>query len=240
MKRILSLLLAFVCVMTGTVVVLADSNHNLYEVGKPSSFDMLVPAIPVTDAYFENMLDNGLMEQYTPCIPGDANFNGKVDAQDALFALVYSLSVASYKAADGMIKTVPNGYPNNIYYRGFRRVGWGNSLKVAFEGNFRNYYIQKQTDPDYESMLLKIRYYRMNSALMVDVNVDDTCNSVDALYILKYVVGKIDEFPRKGTESVDENSNMFYVPWIEEWEPKMIYSLSDKSYSQLIWPPKVD
>ena len=239
MKRLISLLLAFVCVMTGTIVVLADSNRNPYEVGKPSPFDMLKPAIPAADSYFKDMQDKGLMDEKIPCLPGDANFNGKVDAQDALFALVYSLRVASYQYGDGTIQSVPNGYSNNIYYRGFARVGWGNGLKVAFEINYRNYYIKKQSDPNYDSMVVKTRYYRMNSALMADVNVDDKCDSSDVLYILKYVVGKVDEFPRKGTESVDEKANMFYVLWIEDWEPKMIYPLSNLyAYNQLIWPPE--
>ena len=75
--------------------------------------------------------------------------------------------------------------------------------------------------------------YYYNSALITDVDDNGELTAADALSILRYVVGKDTGFVRDDTEG---KGDLFYVPWVDEWEPGMVYQLGEYHYKNLAWP----
>ena len=192
-----------------------------YVVAKESPFNPFLPEIPVIDSHFMSYQEAGKFKDTSEkpeLILGDATVDGKVDATDALFALIYGLDMpfdeTAYKG--GRVSK------NNLYYRGISYVDYpgvyGSWIKIDLE---RRYMYYDQEFYFNQVAGLANLFYRYNSALVADVSNDGFSNAVDAMLILQYAVGKIDAFPRTDFSS---KGNMFYVPWYDEWEPGMLWN----------------
>ncbi len=149
--------------------------------------------------YWQKQIDEGLWTGKNRPEPlmGDANIDGKVDAKDALFALHFSINgnVQTTTVASGIKTPVQIQWRDKFGVRYNRGVlsDWGNSQEHWFD------------------------YCKFNSPFFADVTKDCVVNSLDALQILKYSVGKAKNFPVGQFNSL--TIRFSYYPWYTEYTP---------------------
>ncbi len=128
---------------------------------------------------------------------GDANIDGKVDARDALVALYYGLY--------GNVLTAEILTPAKTP----EIVRWTSSFQGQYNSN--------QLDGLVDNAAFCWQYCRYNSAFFADVTKDCVVNSLDAMEILKYSVGKAENFPEGDFTTL--HSRFYYYPWPTEYYP---------------------
>ncbi len=128
---------------------------------------------------------------------GDANIDGKVDARDALVALYFGLYGNVQTADVCSIKKTPSYF----------------SWESHFSAAYRNGSLEKHID----SEICCWYYCLYNSPFFADVTKDCVVNSLDALQILKYAVGKAKNFPEGDFTTISRDFK--YYPWPTEYYP---------------------
>ncbi len=128
---------------------------------------------------------------------GDANIDGKVDARDALVALYFGLY--------GNPLTSQASSPPKTPYR----LGWESYFSYMYRTGKQEEYINRDVFCWY--------YCHYNSAFFADVTKDCVVNSLDALQILKYSVGKAKNFPEGDFTTISRDFG--YYPWPTEYYP---------------------
>lgn len=152
--------------------------------------------------YWRNWVKNQETIHRPQPLMGDANIDGTVNAADALFALHF--------AVNGNIQTSqylsPPKTPNYLRVTSKLNRLYGDEL------------LQLEGDSGY------MWYYCIfNSPFFADVNKDCVVNAVDALAILKYAVGKGEDFPVD--DFTTKSQLFFYFPWPDEYYPGMLKDL---------------
>ena len=128
---------------------------------------------------------------------GDANIDGKVDARDALIALNFGL--------------YGNELTNEV-------ISPSKTPKIVrWPSYFQGYYVKNQLEELVNTAAFCWQYCRYNSAFFADVTKDCVVNSLDALQILKYSVGKAKNFPEGDFTTV--HNRFHYYPWPTEYYP---------------------
>lgn len=127
---------------------------------------------------------------------GDANIDGKVDAQDALFALYFGM------------------YGNEQTHQLAQNIKTPYILR-AEEDIYLDCY-QGNIDKAVNSPEFWLTYCRMNSPFFADVTKDCVVNALDALLILKYSVGTAKHFPENDFSSLAPHYFLYYV-WPTEY-----------------------
>ena len=134
---------------------------------------------------------------------GDANIDGKITAADALVAL--------YFAIYGNIQTrevvTPPKTPNVISWNSY----------------FMGYYKDDLMEEMINSSTICRNYCQYNSPFFADVTKDCVVNAKDALEILKYCVGKAEDFPVGDFTTISRN--FMYFPWPTEYYPGIFEEL---------------
>ncbi len=147
--------------------------------------------------YWQEQIDKGLWigKNRPEKLMGDANIDGKVNAKDALFALNFAVNgnVQTATIASGVKTPFQLGWNSDfgIRYNNGTLSDWGNS-------------------PEYW-----LNYCWYNSPFFADVTKDCVVNSLDALQILKYSVGKAKNFPVGQFNSI--TIRFQYYPWYTEF-----------------------
>ena len=137
---------------------------------------------------------------------GDANIDGRVDAKDALFALNF--------AVNSNVQTATVAYGSRTPYQ----MQWSSSFGSAYKNGSLSSFA--------DSKRHWLTYCTYNSPFFADVTKDCVVNSLDALQILKYSVGKAKNFPVGQFNSL--TSRFSYYPWYTEYTPG--YFDSDNRY----------
>lgn len=128
---------------------------------------------------------------------GDANIDGKVDARDALVALYYGLY-------GNILTAAAVGPPKTS-----ARQGWESQFNQIYNTGSAEKFINNEAFCFY--------YCHYNSAFFADVTKDCVVNSLDALEILKYAVGKAEDFPVGDFTTISRDFG--YYPWPTEYYP---------------------
>ena len=135
---------------------------------------------------------------------GDANIDGKVDARDALIALYFGVY--------GNIQTMSVSTPPKTSYV----LSW-DDIYSAYP------YKGEELEKKINSELFCWYYCQYNSPFFADVTKDCVANAKDALEILKYAVGKAEDFPEGDFTTISRDFN--YFPWPTEYYPGIFKDL---------------
>ncbi len=146
---------------------------------------------------------------------GDANIDGKVDARDALMALYYGLYGNVLTAEILSTKKTP--------------------AIIKWTSSFQGYYDSNRLEGQVNNNSFCWQYCHYNSAFFADVTKDCVVNSLDALQILKYSVGKAKNFPEGDFTTL--HSRFHYYPWPTEYYPgffggDFINNMTDEEFCQ--------
>ncbi len=161
----------------------------------------------VFDYYLNQFQDNKWKTPPSEMI-GDGTLNHTINAADAL--LVLSFSVYGAPVYQPFYAMNLEALCRRFYEMGFHKEG---RLENA---DFENAFMMGG------SVLWHsiFQCYVNHSYFLSDVSNDCTVNAEDALLILQYAVGKIDQFPR--TDYAGEG-RFQYMVWPTEWYPTMYY-----------------
>lgn len=151
--------------------------------------------------YWENQIANGKWtgENRPEPLMGDANIDGKVNAVDALFALYFAIN--GNVATDAALSDVRTPYS----------MQWDSTCRGAF------YKGTQQKLAESTDTWLTYCYY--NSPFFADVTKDCMVTAQDALEILKYSVGKAENFPVGDFTSI--YGRFCYYIWPTEYYPEL-------------------
>ena len=164
---------------------------------------------------------------------GDVNFDGKIDAVDALFAIRYTDSRQNaFEISSSMVHADKT------------RCIHGSRVDVLLESACMEHNNTVRIGNEYDRA--QFNYYWFNSVLMADVTGNDVIEADDVLMILQYAVGKRTAFDRTDTSTKPTGTvtgfhgtqniyQMFYVDWPDVWEPGMYVSTEMISYNQLMY-----
>ena len=149
--------------------------------------------------YWRNQIDENRWqgENRPEPLMGDANIDGKVDARDALMALHFAVNGSDLTSiAISGIKTPPY-------------MSWESQLTVAYYAGNLDELVQSQE--------VWFAYCFYNSSFFADITKDCIINAKDALEILKYAVGKAEDFPTGDFTTI--NSRFMYWVWPTDYFP---------------------
>ena len=128
---------------------------------------------------------------------GDANIDGKVTAEDALFALHFAVNgnYQTYTVVSGVKSDLQSKYRSKL-------SGAYSSGKISELAASTDFWIM---------------YCTFNSSFFADVTKDCVVNAKDALEILKYSVGRAKNFPEG--DFTFYITRFSYLPWPTEYYP---------------------
>ncbi len=156
--------------------------------------------------YWEKQIDQKrwVGENRPTPLMGDANIDGKVDAVDALFALQFSVygNIQMYRFIFNAQVS-----PFYLFNRDFRAAYNQEGGLVAMTDSTEHW----------------VYYCFYNSPFFADVTKDCVVNSKDALQILKYSVGKTQNFPVGDFTTI--SGSFSYYPWATEYYPEFFGDL---------------
>ena len=202
MKRILSLILAFVLLFAVSSV----SSHAGVN-------------LEIWEHYYISLYQAGGMAGGPPTVIGDPTGNGTIDASDALLTLVNALWGPRYM------------YANPDIIDEEKCMQWFEKLSLRFYAGDWNQKVHDPSFPWQEQWTIILycdaiyQCYLRDSYFVCDVTNDCAVSAEDALMILQYAVGKREAFPR--TDYTGQNC-VQYMFWPEEWYPTMYYDMRVK------------
>lgn len=219
-KKRLTVLLAFVLLLSflfalPTGAVTRETLMKYYRFVGGGDYDPQAKNLGGYHYWEEQINKNKWTGETRPeALMGDANIDGKVNAMDALFALHFSV----YGNRQTWIITSHMKTPPQLTWYDPLRKAYKNGTSAKLANDKRQW----------------LTYCWYNSPFFADVTKDCIVNAKDALEILKYSVGKAENFPEGDFTFIDIRFS--YYPWPTEYYPGFfedhLVDMTDKEFCE--------